>query len=90
VVETDIGDNRDEWGDDVGTVKTTTQAHLNNSNVDTTILEVFEGHCGGYLEERGMQGFEERTLLLDEIDHIILTQWFPVYTDALTEIHQMG
>jgi len=90
MVKTDIGNDRDEWGNDVSTVETSSETNLNNCNVNASILKIFESHCRSHLKKRRVERFKERTLFFYEINHIILTDRIAVNTNTFTEINEMG
>ena len=54
------------------------------------IGKILECHGCGQFEERGLHGFEDRLLLLHEVDDILLADGLTVHADALAEVHQVG
>ena len=89
MVETDVGDDAQIGRNQVGAIQPTSQSYLNNRHIHMAVCKIAECHGCGQLEERGMKRFEERTLTLHEINHILLTHRLTIHPDALTEIYQM-
>ena len=87
MIQTDIRDNTQNRSDNVRTVQTTAKPDLDNRVIYLLVAEILKSHTGRQLEERRMERLEERTMTLDEIDHVILGDLFPVHPDALPEVH---
>ena len=51
VVETDIGDDRQQGGDDIGAVEPAAHADLDDGDVDLFLGKIVEGESHGHLEE---------------------------------------
>lgn len=77
MIQTDIRDDTQDRGDDVRTVQTTAKPDLDNCVIYLLVAEILKSHTGRQLEERRMERLEERTMTLDEIDHVILGDLFP-------------
>ena len=89
MVQTDVGDDGEQGGDDVGAVEASPEAHLNDGYVHPLLFEVLESQSCGQFEERGVQGLEERALLLHEVDDALLGNHLSVDPDSFAEVHQM-
>ena len=89
VVETDVGDDTQDGGDDVGTVKPSAHAYFYHSVIDMLFGKILEGHSRSKLEKGRVEGFEEGTLLFHEVDDILLWYALTVDADALSEVYQM-
>ena len=89
MVETDIGNNTQIGGDDIGTVQTSAHAYLYNGYIHFLIGKIAECHCRGKFEERRVQRFEKGTVVFYKVDHILFGNHFTVDTDTLAEINQM-
>lgn len=87
MIQTDIRDDTQDRSDNVRTVQTTAKPDLDNRVIYLLVAEILKSHTGRQLEERRMERLEERTMTLDEIDHVILGDLFPVHPDALPEVH---
>ena len=90
MVKTDVGDDAYIRTDDIGAVQASAESHLDYGYIHLFIGKVAEGHGGGQLKERGMEGFEESTFLRYKTDDVFLGYRLSVNPDALPEIHQMG
>ena len=89
MVETDVGDDTEVGTDDVGTVEASSQADFDDCYIYLLLSEIIECHGGGELEERGVQRFEECTVILYVIDDISLSYGDAVHADALAEIDEV-
>ena len=87
MIQTDIRDDTQDRSDNVRTVQTTAKPDLDNRVIYLLVAEILKSHAGRQLEERRMERLEERTMTLDEIDHVILGDLFPVHPDAFPEVH---
>ena len=90
VVEADVSDDCEVGADDVGAVETATQSDLDDCYVDLLLGKVVKGHCSGELKEGGVQGLEECSMLLHEVDDKLLAHHRSIHADALPEVHQVG
>lgn len=77
MIQTDIRDDTQDRSDNVRTVQTTAKPDLDNRVIYLLVAEILKSHTGRQLEERRMERLEERTMTLDEIDHVILGDLFP-------------
>ena len=89
MIQTDIGDYRKDWSDDVRAVQSSAESDFNHGNVYLHILEVFEGHSRCHLKERGVQRFEEALLLLYKVYDIVFGDGAPVDADTFAEIYEV-
>ena len=89
MVETDVGDDGKHWGDDVGAVESAAQSYLDYGVIYPLLGKVLQCHGSGQFEEGWMEGFEEASILLYEVDDILLRNAFAVNSDALSEIYEM-
>ena len=89
MVKTDIGNDRKNRSDDIGTVKSSSKSYFDYRIVYFLLGKVLECHGRGQLEERRMKRFEESTVLFYKVDDILFRQAFSVHTDALAEINKM-
>lgn len=89
MVETDVGDDGKHWGDDVGAVESAAQSYLDYGVIYLLLGKVFQSHGSGQFEEGWMEGFEEASVLLYEVDDILLRNAFAVNSDTLSEIYEM-
>ena len=69
MVETDVGNDRDEWGNDVGAVQTSAKAYFYDGNVYLHITEVLKGQGCGDFKERRVQRLKERALFIYKVYH---------------------
>ena len=90
VVETDVGNDRGDGGDDIGTVQPSSKSDFNHGNVYLLVAEILESHGRSNLEERGMKGFKECTFLFNELYHVVFADRPAVDADALGEVDEMG
>ena len=90
VVERDVGDDADDWGDDVCAVQSATQSYLYNGDVHISLLEVFKRHCGGELKERRVEGFVELLFIFHKLHHIVFLDRCAVDAYALAEVNKVG
>lgn len=89
MIPTDIGNDTQIGGDDIGTVQTSAHTYFDYSYIYLLVGKVAECHCCGEFEERGVQRFEERTVFFYKADYIIFGNHFTVDTDTLAEVNQM-
>ena len=89
VVETNAGDYRNKWRQDVGRVKSPTKSDLNDRNINTGSSERAEGEYSHQLERRQFdsRGFDLRTDRRDSIDHFLFANPPGTEADALTKIN---
>ena len=59
MVHPDVGDDRQDRGDDIGAVESATQPHFDDGDVHILVCKILEGHGCGHLEEGGLEGFDE-------------------------------
>ena len=90
MVKADVGDDAQDGPQDVGAVQPPAEARLNDGHVDCLLCEIEERQGRGNLEERGLQGFEERLLLFDECRDARLGYHCSVHADALAEVGDVG
>ncbi len=89
VVVSDVGDDAEVGGDDVGAVEPASKTHFNDCHVGCLLGKVEEGHFHGQLEERGLQGFKTALVLFHEIHDELPAYHFPVYAYPFAEIDQV-
>ena len=89
MVERDIGDDRQQWCYDIGTVKTSSQSYLDDSDIDMLLCKVFESHRSSEFKEGWLKGFEERSLLLYKVYDILMRNGVSVDSYPLIKVHQM-
>ena len=53
------------------------------------LSKIVEGHRCGEFEKRGMQRFEERTVLLYEVDNELLLDGFAIHADAFPKVYEV-
>ncbi len=59
MVETDVGDDREDRGDDIGGIEASAHADLDDSDVDLLPDKIVESKAGSHLKKRKMMGVEE-------------------------------
>ena len=89
MVKTDVGDDGEDRGDDVGAIQSASQSNFCDGDIYLLLGKILKCQGGGQFEERTVQWLEEVAFLLHEVDDILLWDALAVYTDALTEIHEM-
>ena len=89
MVETDVGDDGEQGGDDVCAVESSAQSHLYYSNIYLLFLEVLERQGRCQFEERRVEGFEERTFLLHEVNDALFRYHLAVDANPLAEVNKM-
>ena len=65
------------------------QSYLDYGVIHALLGKVFQCHGSGQFEEGWMEWFEEASVLLYEVDDILLRNAFAVNSDALSEIYEM-
>ena len=90
MVQTDIGDDRGDWRDDIRGVEATSQTRFDHRNLDPLVAKMFERHCGGHLEERQPDTLHRRAVHTDKFDYFALRNLHAIDTDSLAEIVQVG
>lgn len=90
VVHADVGDDGEYGRDDVGTVESTAESHLDDSDVYLLIGKILECEGSGEFKEGTVEGFEESTFLFDEVDDIVLWDRYPIDADTLSEVNEVG
>ena len=89
MVETDVGDDRNQRVDDICAVEPTAESHFNDGNVDIIVAEILERHLGGNLKEGQSDFLEEILALFHEVDNILLSDGYAVDAYAFAEVEQM-
>ena len=90
MVQTDIGDDAEQGGDDVGRVEAAAHTHFDDGDVDLLVAEVVEGQSDSHLEEGEPLVFKELLVFFDEADHFVLGYHFAADADALAEVDEVG
>ena len=90
VVVADIRYYREDGGDDIGTVKASSESYFYYGDIYRHVAEILEGHRRSHFKETGLQWLEEWFLFSYEVYDVILVDRLSVDTDTLWEIHQMG
>ena len=90
MVETYVGYDAQIRMNDVRTVQPAAQSDLYNGYIHFLIGKIAECHRCGQFKERRVQRLEKVTFFFYKVHYILFGYGRAVYTDAFTEIHQVG
>ena len=89
MLQTDVGDHAQKWGDEVGSIKTATEACLDDCHLDIALVEVVECHSCGHLEEREVELLHLCLVLIYKVYDLLLGNHLAIDAYALAEVYEV-